>query len=427
MVAVIKTGRSMRRIFHYNENKVSTGDALCIGQGNYPADHDQLSSALKINLLLRQLELNENVKRGSVHISLNFHPSEKDLTAEKLMRIASEYMAGIGFEGQPYLVYQHHDAAHPHIHIISIKVGPDGKRIDMQNIGRNQSEAVRKKIEQDFILIKAQGREKQIAENLLPIGAQAVKYGKIQSKKAISQVLDFVINTYQYKSLPQLNAVLNLYNVKADNGSENSRILKNGGLVYRILDADGMPIGVPIKASDFHNRPTLGFLEKKFQENILENPRPGIRIKNAVRTVLRSDKPSINELSQALEQQGIAMVKRFAQNGTLYGLTYVDHVSRQVCNGSELGKEFSAAAIVQCCRKEETEAYNAIFSDRAKLPKPITAIMELQDSLALKKQSIPLLEELITKLFEREFPGSNPGTDFKRKKKKRKRKGLSNN
>lgn len=427
MVAIIKTGQSVRRIFQYNENKVSLGDALCIGEGNYPADHDQLSNSVKINLLLRQLELNENVKRGSVHISLNFHPSEKDLDSEKLMNIASSYMTGIGFEGQPYLVYQHFDAGHPHIHIVSVKVRSDGKRIDMQNIGRNESETARVKIEKDFNLIKAQGREKQINFAIQPISASTVRYGKIQSKKAVSQVLDFVLNTYQYKSLPQLNAVLNLYNVMADRGQENSRVFKGGGLFYRILDADGKPTGVPIKASDFHNRPTLKFLEKKFEENTLKNPRPGFRIKNAIRNVFQSEKPSIKQLSKALEGQGITMVKRFAQNGSIYGLTYVDHVSKQVCNGSELGKEFSAAAIQENCRKSDSGLLSEIMSGKITLPSTVKILLEIQEILESKKLVTPQLQQFITDLFEREFPGSNVANDLKRKKKKRKRKGLSNN
>jgi len=427
MVAVIKTGQSLRRIFHYNENKVSIGDAICIGQGNYPADHDQLSNSFKINVLLRHLELNENVKRGSVHISLNFHPSEKDLNPEKLMQIASSYMTGIGFGNQPYLVYQHYDAAHPHIHIVSVKVKTDGKRIDMQNIGRNQSEAARLKIEKDFNLIKAQGREKQISYSIEPININKIRYGKTQSKKAISEVLNFVLNTYQYKSLPQLNAVLNLYNVAADRGSENSRVFKGGGLVYRILDTEGKPLGVPIKASDFYNRPTLKCLEKKFEENRLKNPRPGLRIKNTIRDIFLSEKPSVKELSQALEDRGITMIKRLSQNGSIYGLTYVDHVSKQVCNGSELGKEFSAAAILQNCRKTESETNNNIFSDRTRLPESFKTLLEIQEILVSKNLLSPLLHEFITKLFEREFTGDYIAAALKRKKKNRKRKGLSNN
>ena len=38
MVAVIKTGHSINRILHYNENKVKEGNALFVSAVNYPIE-----------------------------------------------------------------------------------------------------------------------------------------------------------------------------------------------------------------------------------------------------------------------------------------------------------------------------------------------------------------------------------------------------
>lgn len=139
MVAVIKTGHSIHRILNYNENKVKEGVAAFISAANYPINAEKLSLNQKLNRLLKQVALNENVTRNSVHVSLNFDPSEK-ISNEQLKEIADTYMQKIGFGKQPYLVYQHFDAGHPHVHIVSIKVGANGSRIDTQNIGHNQHE-----------------------------------------------------------------------------------------------------------------------------------------------------------------------------------------------------------------------------------------------------------------------------------------------
>ena len=126
---------------------------------NYGKDHGMLSISQKSNRLLRQAALNENVKRNSVHISLNFDPSEK-IIQQTLQRIAKGYMDKIGFGDQPYLVYEHNDAGHPHIHIVTIKVKADGSRIDMHNIGRNQSSKARKELEKEFGLVKADEKKR---------------------------------------------------------------------------------------------------------------------------------------------------------------------------------------------------------------------------------------------------------------------------
>src|SRR5690606_21752490 len=159
MVTVIKTGHSIHRIFNYNENKVREGVARCIGQGNYPVEATRLSTNMRLNRLLNRAMLNPNVSRNSVHISLNFDPSEK-LSDEKMKSIAHSYMKGIGFSKQPYLIYRHEDAGHPHLHICSVNIRADGRRIDMNNIGRNQSERARKDIEQNFGLVVAEGQHK---------------------------------------------------------------------------------------------------------------------------------------------------------------------------------------------------------------------------------------------------------------------------
>jgi hypothetical protein len=349
MVAVIKTGHSIRRILNYNEQKVKERVAKCLFAANYAKDAEDLTFHNKLNRLLNQAALNENVTRNSVHISLNFDPSEK-LSDEQLKDISETYMHKIGFGEQPYLVYQHHDAGHPHIHIVTIKVRADGSRIDMQNIGRNQSETARKEIEKLFGLLKAEDSKKRQQQGLRAVNAQRVQYGKSATKRAITNVLDVVLNTYKYASFPELNAVLKQYNVLADKGSEGSRIYENKGLVYRVLDAAGNPTGVPIKASDFYNKPTLKYLQEKFLENETAKEPHRKRVKNAIDLVfLKRVSLPFHDLIKALQKAGIDTVVRQNEEGVIYGITFVDHTSKCVFNGSALGKQYSSKALLERC------------------------------------------------------------------------------
>lgn len=86
MVAIIKTSHSIHNIVNYNENKVKTGAADCISAENYPLELEKLSFNLKLNRFLKLASFNENAKRNSVHISLNFDPSENH-SKEKLIEI----------------------------------------------------------------------------------------------------------------------------------------------------------------------------------------------------------------------------------------------------------------------------------------------------------------------------------------------------
>lgn len=344
MVAIIKTGHSIRAMLNYNENKIKVGKAECIGQGNYPINADRLTYAMKLNRLEMQCKLNENVKRKTVHISLNFDPSEAGLAKEKLLEIAESYMDKIGFGNQPYLLYQHHDAGHPHIHITTINVQENGKRIAMHNIGKDKSETARKEIEHTFNLVKAKNQEKKEYKPE-PVSAR-VQYGIAETKKAIENVLNFVVNNYKYTSLPELNAVLKLYNIEADKGTENSRVSKHNGLLYHALDARGNRVGVPIKASMFYDKPTLNNLEKKFAANNIKRQTEKIRIKNVIdMAFLKGNIIILPQLVKQLQKEGIDTVLRKNVEGLVYGVTFVDHKTKGVFNGSALGKKFSAKGI----------------------------------------------------------------------------------
>lgn len=348
MVAVINTGKSIRGILIYNENKVSQGSAVCIGEGNYPIDIEKMSESFKLGVFLKQLQLNENVKRSAVHISLNFDRSDKDLSKEKLTQIASSYMEKIGFGAQPYLVYQHHDAGHPHLHIAAINVRADGSRINMHNIGRNQSETARRELETAFNLVRADSRKKLSPILINAIDAEKIKYGAVDSKRAISSVLNAVIPHYKYTTLGELNAVLNLYNVKAERGKENSKMFQNKGLIYHILDENKKTVGVPIKASSFYSKPTLSRLEINFAAAKTARAVFMKRIRNAVDLLLlKYPNITLSQLETRLANQGITAVVRKNEQGLIYGMTYIDHNSRCVFNGSSLGPEYAAKGLLQ--------------------------------------------------------------------------------
>jgi hypothetical protein len=357
MVAVINTGKSIRAAFMYNENKVAEGVADLIMAGNYPMETADMNQMHRLNMLLKTAANNDNVKRNSVHISLNFAPDERLETA-KLAAIATEYMERIGFGGQPFLVYEHKDVAHQHLHIVSVKVRPDGSRIDMNNIGKVQSQAARKAIEIKYSLVKAELDRAPVSE-LKAVNATRVGYGKSQTRAAIYNVLCAVLKPYKYTSLAELNAVLRLYNVTAERGSENSRTHRNRGLLYRVLDSEGKPVGVPIKASLFPDslpgKPTLKYIESRFIVNETLRQADKKRVKAAIDfALINPERTSVQDMIRELNSKGIATVLRQNQQGILYGITFVDHHTKAVFNGSDLGKQYSANGISARCKKEET-------------------------------------------------------------------------
>lgn len=434
MVAVIKAGHSMHRIFNYNENKVKEGVAECIGAENFPLNADEMSLKIKLGYLLKRTELNENVKRNSVHISLNFDPSEAHLSKEKLMQIATVYMQKLGFGDQPYLVYQHHDAGHPHIHVVTTNIQSDGKRIDLHHLGIRKSEPARKEIEKMFGLVVADEHARREAFRLKPVDIKKVQYGRTETKRAITNVLDAVLDKYKYTSLPELNAVLKQYNIMADRGSEESRIFQGGGLVYRILDENGKPIGVPIKASDFYSKPTLKFLEEKYSSNDAKRQPFKARVKTEIDRLFVGKTPTLDELVVQLQKKGIHVALRRSDTGLIYGITYVDHQTKCVFNGSALGKQYSAKAIQERCSSSEAIKQDLLpnagqKTGRSSLPAQHTntGIPATLYNTTNPADTMPKDTVLDALLQPEQAADYIPGQLKKKDRKKKRRKNISNN
>jgi hypothetical protein len=386
-----------------------------------------MSLNMKLNRLIKQASLNDNVKRNAVHISLNFDPSE-NLSKEKLMEITNVYMNKIGFGQQPYLVYQHLDAGHPHIHVVSLKIRADGSKIDMNNIGRNQSETARKEIEKSFGLVEAERQQKKLKTELPPISTGKVHYGRSESRKAISNVLREVLPNYKYASLAELNAVLQQYNVLADRGSEDSRTFKKGGLVYRILDEKGKSIGIPMKASDFYDKPTLRNLEEKFTPCPTGQTTNKSRVKNAIDLALLKTNLSITELAKTLEKEGINTVLRKNSEGLIYGITYVDHTTKSVFNGSSLGKQYSAKDVQERCSISSKKEQKEVITPNKKINEMTSQNLSEETLTALFGDNFqdntytganPLFMEIAETLLHVEYTRSYIGEAFKKKKKRR--------
>ena len=411
MVAKIISGKSLRGALNYNEKKVSKGIAELIHQNGFHMDVRNMSFYDKLFRLQDLADQNDYTKTNTVHISLNFAVRE-DLSHEKLSQIADRYMEKTGFGDQPYLVYQHRDAGHPHIHIVTTNIKPSGERISLHNLGRTKSEEARKMIEVQYGLTPA-SKVEILKQEMPPL--RKVVYGKDDTKRAISNVVRGVISSYKFTSLPELNAALSYYNVIADRGSKESRMYAKNGLLYWALDSGGKKTGIPIKASSINGSPTLKALEVKFNINqTLRTPFKEALKKNIDR--LQSVKASQAGFKQALQQKGIEVIYRKNDQGRLYGVTYVDYKSKVVFNGSDLGKAYSAAGLSNWFTSPEVNKP----ANTTKFARPNDSIRDSHWPNATSNQNSDqpsLLDDLLKSEYQEV---KMPDSQLRRRKKKRK-------
>jgi len=414
MVAKIITGKSIRGALSYNEQKVSEGKATLIASNMFGCDVGRLTFAGKAARFTALLEKNKKVKTNTVHISLNFDPGER-LSDEQLCRIAESYMQQIGFGDQPYLVYRHCDAGHPHIHVVTTNVQYDGSRIDLHNIGRTRSEAARKNVEREFGLVEANAKKLKEAYTIPAINLTPAEYGTEETRKAIGRVVSAVVRSWNVTSMAEYNAALQSLGVLADRGTENSMLFRRGGLRYCIVDGAGNKKGIPVKASALPGKPTLKTLEAVFEKSKEHRKLFKASLKLRVDHAL-SNVSATQPVGTALSQQQIRLLLRENEAGHIYGVTYIDLKNRAVINGSDLGKEYSAKALLdrygaealRAPRADASQSNRLHHSNELRSRKPATAVVAKSESMDL----------LLDPVKESDY---QPAAFKKRKKKKNRR------
>ncbi|ETZ23139.1 relaxase/mobilization nuclease domain-containing protein [Pedobacter sp. V48] len=344
MVAIIKTIKSLSGSFYYNENKLDSSDATCLMAENYPRGLSELNQTDRLGMLEKMAALNPRTIVNGLHISLNFDPANQ-LTPSLLKEIAKFYMHGIGFGNQPYLVYEHFDAAHPHLHILTTNIRADGRRINLY-MKTEGFQSLLKQIRTRFALVTSTA-VKDSGEALYPKQLSKLIYGKSQTFSGIAGVLESVLNEYLFTSFAELNAILGLYNVRAERGKEGSRLFKNRGLIYHLLDGSGNRIGVPIKASSLPFNPGLNSLEERFKKNAPLKLGLEGRILYEIDLVLNNvGICDIAAFRSSLKTKAIDVVFKVDLDNRLQDMIYVDHLNKCVFKGVDLASAYGAEGVL---------------------------------------------------------------------------------
>lgn len=325
----MRNGKNIRGALSYNEAKVREGKAELILASRFGCEAADLNFSQKLK---RFTDLNAKCLRSvynTVHISLNFSPDDR-IDTEQMQLIARSYMQQLGFEKQPYLVYRHDDTGHPHLHIVTTPVRAGGSTINLHKLVQRTSEPARLKIEEDYQLIKAEGRSK--ATQLQPVDPKVIEYGKAETKHAISHVVRSVVSEWKFTSFAEFNLVLRQYGVQADSGKPGERIHERKGLQYYLVDQRGKRVSVAIKASSIYTSPTLKNIEKRFAANdFKKQARLEAFSKSVQYAVSRSDSQA--RFFSALREKNIAIIDN---NGSRY---FFEHRTKTIASATELGVE----------------------------------------------------------------------------------------
>jgi hypothetical protein len=205
---ILKPSATFRGV-EYNGRKVEKGQAVLLHRSGFgPVGIIGRSPSWRQlqGHLVTHSSSNRRIRQPQFHAILSCRNHSH--TPEQLGRIGLSLMDRLGYGGNPMLLYTHHDTRHNHIHIVTSRVGRDGRkvpdrfeairsqRILMELLGRDAGDHFKKAVEkalsyrfstvaQFMLLMESQGYKGLRRGD----GVSFIRHGTVQGAVPLS-VLD---------------------------------------------------------------------------------------------------------------------------------------------------------------------------------------------------------------------------------------------
>ena len=185
--------------------------------------------ALFANVLHYLGQRHESPQRYS-HITINL-PHGEHLENDDFYKLAQDYMDGMGYAGQPYVVVRHNDTLHEHIHIVSTTIKENGSRVNLSHDYR-RNVATQKYLEKSYGLSQSPETEshRELPRYRLP-ELQFAADDSNGTKFYMQDVLNGMLQRHKVRSFDQLAFLVAPYHISLRTmKNENGRV----GVAYGI-------------------------------------------------------------------------------------------------------------------------------------------------------------------------------------------------
>ena len=367
MIANIKIGKSFAGALEYNMNKLTSAN-----QSERAELLETNFSSVNTTSIVKEVamleEMNPKLMRTTFHTSLNF-AKEENVSNEKMLNIAKEYMQKMGFNDNLYLIIRHHDADHPHCHILAHRTRLDGSTVSDSNSYHMSNQILR-----DLEVKYKVNQVNSIYES--------------QSKNISKNEIEFTLRTGQATAKMQLESVIMESLERAPNMVDFfTRLEKHGVLAHIKQNHEGKATGLVfitkegqfISGSKMHRDFSLPNLLKRY--NLVNHPRlqdfavyinrksnsllhektlskgkiskddaPKQHIRNIVNESIAKSK-NLTTFASAIGKQGVACHFSLAKTGRVTGLQFI-------CKGksykvSEVDRKLSSAKILKALNYDQ--------------------------------------------------------------------------
>ncbi|QLG46612.1 relaxase/mobilization nuclease domain-containing protein [Costertonia aggregata] len=295
MIAKQIIGKDFYGLLAYNQKKVELGDAVVLD-----ANID-LGSAVEMTdefNVIRQLR--PRLGKAVYHVSLNL-PHGEELNDNQFVSMGEDYLKGMGFDDNQYIIYRHDDQSHRHIHIVANRIKFSGELVsDSKNYER--SERLVRKLENKYALSQLPDptirRKSALTQKEVE---KAIRTGNAPIKSILQQQLGAAlkssINTEEFLQQLRSKGIRPKFNISKTTGRVSGVSFKYEGVIYK-----GSSLGRQYSWNNIIKQ--IDYEQIRDRTVILENNHPEQGNKGAVNS---DTGPSRNDVGKTKDAEGGAI------------------------------------------------------------------------------------------------------------------------
>ncbi len=255
-------GRSFRGALRYNQEKVATGKAEVLDNSFVNVTERNIMKEVAMVRMQRP-----DLKKYFYHTSINF-PKDENVSNELMIRIGRDYLDANGFNQHQYIMFRHHDASHPHFHILVNRIGYDGSVVTDSN-DYARSEKVLRDLERKYNLTQVvsskQAQERGMTKNEM----EMVQRSNVPSHKMAMQVIiKDVLESKKQMTTDEFISSLSAKGVGVIFNQASTGYVSGISYSYKGLIMQGSKLGNAFKWSTIKN--TINYEQERDRQRIHE-------------------------------------------------------------------------------------------------------------------------------------------------------------
>ena len=128
VVRILKGSTSFSAL-DYNSDRIKRGEAELLTQKNFPRMSNRRSfdrQMMKQDLRLWSAS-NSRIKNSQLHVSISV--KGRELNKKELQAVGEKWLELMGYSNNPYCIFFHRNTRNNHIHIVTTRIGTNGRKI----------------------------------------------------------------------------------------------------------------------------------------------------------------------------------------------------------------------------------------------------------------------------------------------------------